>query len=649
VDSQIEQANAPKRPTRRFFESPWSGPLVFLLFLFLAFACYRTVLDGGFQVDDWWWARNAKQGGLLGNDHNAAGQGLFYRPAVSIAFGTLWRLFGPIPIAYRLFNVLLLATTAYGIFASWLRLTARQVTWSAVAVGAMFVVWPTHAETVSWIAGMTDGLAVALASLSLWSFIVYRQRGGRISFAAALVLLAAALLSKEAVAPMPVLMFAFCAITIPYGRSNRKRALVDAAALVAVLLAYIGLRAYATGHLVGGYSGTSPSSIWDSLSTGQLTTNLANAYLPFAKYYVLWFQYGSVAVLLRYFLVGGLALMLWNRPRKASAPAPRVSLLAFSFLIVSVLVRLFDGPDWLTFLVAPALAIAVFQFDIRLQPALMRGSRVHLPVAVSILMLILLWKDIASVETLLAIVAYLVLISQMRSSRVAKPGDSGWIRLCLAAFLAAFFALIPTLNLPVSIEGQESRFSYLATLFSVVAIGAFFVQVARTTNARRAWSGAGLAFLVVLLFFNVRIWSRAGQITKWTTQAMEHMSQAPRVFVLTAPATYGGAGVFLGGIDWVPYVAFNRQQPKVILASQIMNLEPGDRIVSRRVGVSDFQVILVRNPAAALAMAEIEPLRLGDVQEVEASSLRGILFRINDLTPYDRVMVVSDRGAKVLF
>src|SRR5579862_6806161 len=177
-----------------------------VLFLVLGFGPYSFTLSGGPQIDDWVWFDSIKHGGIMGADHTALH---LWRPLVSIVFWSIWKVFGFMPAAYRVFNVLTLVIAAYAVRAIWIRLCPEKnaASWTGFAAGLLFMLWPAHVETVAWIAGMTDGLCIALGMAGIWSYLIYRQDGRIQGLIVSLVLFTAAMLVKEAAAPFPVIAF----------------------------------------------------------------------------------------------------------------------------------------------------------------------------------------------------------------------------------------------------------------------------------------------------------------------------------------------------------------------------------------------------------------------------------------------------------
>src|SRR5262249_7498292 len=178
--------------------------------------------------------------------HNDAGEagaaGHFYRP-----FWMLWNLwlfkaFGASAIVFHLANVLLYALVVVEVWAVLATFVESSRAWIGAAA---FALYPRHGESVAWVSGNTDLVAVppVLGALLLvrarWSLAV------RIVGVAALT--AVATLSKEIAFTLPVLAL----LVLRWERGRRERVLP--AAILLVEAATFAAR-YAVIGGVGGYS-----------------------------------------------------------------------------------------------------------------------------------------------------------------------------------------------------------------------------------------------------------------------------------------------------------------------------------------------------------------------------------------------------------
>lgn len=170
-------------------------------------------------------------------------QGVYYRPLVILSYALGYALAGPSPMVQHLINLVLHLAACALAYLLLLRLTGRE---RVAALSALvFCVHPVHAESVDWIPGRTDVLAVVFVCLA-WSLLLWarnqrtRARGAAIAFAALLAYLCA-LGSKEVAVALPALVIVHDLIF--RGREAKKFA-GQYAALLAASAAFLVFRAY---------------------------------------------------------------------------------------------------------------------------------------------------------------------------------------------------------------------------------------------------------------------------------------------------------------------------------------------------------------------------------------------------------------------
>lgn len=160
------------------------GRVVLLIFLF-SFLAYANSLGGDFVFDDTdqivenqdirsWdnlgkaftthvWAFRERSSTL-----SAPAPLPYYRPLFTVMLTLEFQLFGLWPQGWHLVSLLLHVLCAVGVFYLILGLSGRNLV--ALFASILFAVHPVHAESVSWISGMTDPLfgVFFLASLCLY-------------------------------------------------------------------------------------------------------------------------------------------------------------------------------------------------------------------------------------------------------------------------------------------------------------------------------------------------------------------------------------------------------------------------------------------------------------------------------------------------
>lgn len=130
----------------------------------------------------------------------AAGPSDYYRPLVTVSYIANRSWFGLAPAGYHATNVLIHAGSTFLLF---LLLTGVGLSaGSAFAGAALFAVHPAMAESVAWVSGRTDSLALLFM---MGALAADRGRRGAGARTLAAVLLGAGLLSKEIAVTTPLL------------------------------------------------------------------------------------------------------------------------------------------------------------------------------------------------------------------------------------------------------------------------------------------------------------------------------------------------------------------------------------------------------------------------------------------------------------
>lgn len=217
----------------------------------LAALAFVPALGAGFVADDYVLLRTVDRVQGLGwiFTHNDLGQpaggGHFYRPLWVALNWAVVSLFGERPGPLHAVNLALFAIVAVEVLVLGRRLLGGEG--RALAAAVAFAVFPRHGESVAWVSGNTDLLAVALA---LGGLLLATRPGARpAQLALGAGLAAAAVASKEAAVVMPVLALGVARVQAGSWVPWRGPALL-LAAQVPVLV----VRAVVVGG-VGGYAG----------------------------------------------------------------------------------------------------------------------------------------------------------------------------------------------------------------------------------------------------------------------------------------------------------------------------------------------------------------------------------------------------------
>ena len=238
-----------------------------LLFVALAFVVYAPALAAGFIWDD---GRAITNNIALRSWHGLwdiwTGQGdADYFPLKSTVLCLVYQLFGARTSPYHILNVGVHAANAMLLW----RVLRRLSIPGAWLVGVVFLVHPTHVESVDWVSECKNTLSLLFALLSLLAWFRYQQdRHGR-SYVAALVLFVCGLLCKTTVVILPIVLLLCTWCQQPTKRAFlRSRSLPRSLAffLVAVLLGAITVW-FQFGRAIGEYQ----------LPVGGVGSRVANA------------------------------------------------------------------------------------------------------------------------------------------------------------------------------------------------------------------------------------------------------------------------------------------------------------------------------------------------------------------------------------
>ncbi len=221
-------------------------------------AVFSPLLHGFFLADDFDQVFSVKG---LGPMALGARGNIFFRPMVSVTLYFNYITAGLNPVPYHLTNLGIHIANAVlvGIVSQKLirefDLSDRIKKAIVYLSGLTFLLIPCHSESVAWIAGRSDLIAVLF---SLCAFVVYLQwtRSRRVYlFCASLVLFLFGLLAKESVFIFPAIVFLHQIYLglAEYKKNNLRRSLIVSGAYGIVFLLYLGLRFWRLQLFVGGY------------------------------------------------------------------------------------------------------------------------------------------------------------------------------------------------------------------------------------------------------------------------------------------------------------------------------------------------------------------------------------------------------------
>lgn len=258
---------------------------VSLALLLLTFAGYCAVIHSYFLSDDFnLIGRISREGYFAAWGEDTVG---FLRPVTTITFLTDYRIWGFNPTGYHLTNIILHA--AAGIL---VLLVARRLfdDWglqngdlTSIFVAGLFIVLPSHTESVSWISGRTDLIATVFSLASVLAYMtVLRRRSFKLS-TLTVMLFIVALLAKESAIIVPVvwLILYSCDRSLrARGGGNSRFALLTLICSIPVLAGYLFLRKAVLGYFIGGPGTNQHLALLNTRSIGNLLRYSARVMMP---------------------------------------------------------------------------------------------------------------------------------------------------------------------------------------------------------------------------------------------------------------------------------------------------------------------------------------------------------------------------------
>jgi tetratricopeptide (TPR) repeat protein len=156
-----------------------------------------------------------------------------------------FRLWGALPVGYLAMNVALHAAASVLVFTLARRLgLGSAAAWLAAGV---FAVHPMHVVSVAWLASTKNVLSTALALAALNAYVVFRGRARPGAYAAFLLLMLAALLSKSAVITLVASLGLLDWLVLRRRSPRAMLALVPVLAVAAVLAAVTASEEWSEG------------------------------------------------------------------------------------------------------------------------------------------------------------------------------------------------------------------------------------------------------------------------------------------------------------------------------------------------------------------------------------------------------------------
>jgi hypothetical protein len=217
----------------------------------VSFLAYAPVLQGYFLADDFAYARLYANRPfiewvqIVPADWTRGVWGYQFdelRSMLALSFwwdGKLWAFH---PLGYHFTNLLFHAATTVMVFFLARTVFAGAFSTSLVA-GLLFSLHPVHSEAVSWISGRADPMCAFFSLVSLWTYMLYRERGRPGTYAISLAAFVLALFSKEIAITFPLLPLGWDLV-------RKRRLTLALAGYFALLAGYMLTRRAAFPHAI---------------------------------------------------------------------------------------------------------------------------------------------------------------------------------------------------------------------------------------------------------------------------------------------------------------------------------------------------------------------------------------------------------------
>jgi len=284
----------------------------------LAFLCYASIIPTYFLSDDFAFIGKIIRQGMFYTWGESSGG--FLRPGTLLSYVADYWIWGLNPAGYHLTNILFHGLAAYAVFhicRHFLRKaqSSGPVLFSFLAA-CLFIALPCHSESVSWISGRTDVIAVALGLAATGCFLAVLEKRSLPHAILAVVLLVSALLTKESVIVLPLL---WCAVFVHDWWSAKKAPPVQAGLLVMlsclVLAGYFLLRKAVLGQFIGGYGTVHHLAIIQMRSVVNLLRYVFRTFMPALplRFDILNDPHVLLAVVLAAGVLAAVLVFLWRR------------------------------------------------------------------------------------------------------------------------------------------------------------------------------------------------------------------------------------------------------------------------------------------------------------------------------------------------
>lgn len=254
----------------------------FFAMLGVALLCYGSIIPTYFLSDDFELIAGIIRHGM---SYTWGLSVPFFRPGTTLSYLFDHQLWGLNAVGYHLTNIVFHGLSAYALFLIarhyFTKLGVDRPLVASSLAAMLFVALPSHSESVSWIAGRTDVIAIALGLTGTALFLSMLEDRSLFRAILSLLLLAAALVTKESVITLP---FVWGGMYVYHWYSKRERPAILASVILLssllLLSAYFLVRKAALGTFIGGYGTTFHTSGDTPSISNNLSKYLFRTFLP---------------------------------------------------------------------------------------------------------------------------------------------------------------------------------------------------------------------------------------------------------------------------------------------------------------------------------------------------------------------------------
>lgn len=165
----------------------------------------------------------------------------YWRPLVLISFAVDYHTFGLAPYGYHLTNLFWHVLSAWLIYLLFFKLSKRH--WLSFWTAFIFLIHPLQTEAVTYVSGRADPMSAAFVLLSLFAYVLFRQKKSKLFLWASLASFLGALLIKEQSIMLPAFIF-LIEFFFFFDKSSWKKSLKIFLPFVLISVAYFLLRIF---------------------------------------------------------------------------------------------------------------------------------------------------------------------------------------------------------------------------------------------------------------------------------------------------------------------------------------------------------------------------------------------------------------------